>query len=154
MLLFYGSLQLIKSTNHHSRKKRNTPHVRRRKKSEMINPFLDGTVENMRSCQIQTLYIDFKDLGWNVNIYLTLFILEILLTHHFTGLDHCPGGLWRLLLQRGMQFPSKCSHECHQSCHCPDFGTFVGTEKGAETLLCANTFRCFTRPISFERREC
>ncbi|XP_039959233.1 protein 60A [Bactrocera neohumeralis] len=65
MIGFFRGPELIKSTNHHSRKKRNTPHVRRRKKSEMINPFLDGTVENMRSCQIQTLYIDFKDLGWN-----------------------------------------------------------------------------------------
>lgn len=35
----------------------------------MINPLLDGPSESVRSCQMQTLYIDFKDLGWRVSTF-------------------------------------------------------------------------------------
>ncbi|XP_037936720.1 protein 60A-like [Teleopsis dalmanni] len=65
MIGFFRGPELIKTAKTHSRKKRNTQHVRRRKKSEMVNPLFEGPVESMRSCQIQTLYIDFKDLGWH-----------------------------------------------------------------------------------------
>ena len=58
-------VQLIKTAKRHSRQKRNT-HQRRRKKSDIVNPLLDGSSESVRSCQMQTLYIDFKDLGWRV----------------------------------------------------------------------------------------
>lgn len=60
-------LQLIKTVKRHSRQKRNT-HPRRRKKTDIVNPLIDGPSESVRSCQMQTLYIDFKDLGWRVSI--------------------------------------------------------------------------------------
>lgn len=64
MIGFFRGPELIKPTKRHSRKKRSTQHTRRRKNTNPINPF-DGPNENMRSCQMQTLYIDFKDLGWH-----------------------------------------------------------------------------------------
>lgn len=53
----------------HSRQKRNT-HPRRRKKTDIVNPLIDGPSESVRSCQMQTLYIDFKDLGWRVSKFI------------------------------------------------------------------------------------
>ncbi|ALC42606.1 gbb [Drosophila busckii] len=68
MIGFFRGPELIKSTAAHGkqkRTKRNTDGLRKKKKSEPVNPFLENTVESTRSCQMQTLYIDFKDLGWH-----------------------------------------------------------------------------------------
>ncbi|XP_060654571.1 protein 60A [Drosophila nasuta] len=67
MIGFFRGPELIKSTAHSTQKrtKRSTLHQRKKKKSEMSNPFMENTMENTRSCQMQTLYIDFKDLGWH-----------------------------------------------------------------------------------------
>lgn len=47
-----------------NRSKRNAP-IKRRKKSEMRNPLLDQrSFDGHQSCQIQTLYVSFKDLKW------------------------------------------------------------------------------------------
>lgn len=46
------------------RPRRNVP-MRRRKKSELRNPLLEPrSVDTQKSCQIQTLYVSFKDLKW------------------------------------------------------------------------------------------
>ncbi|KAI8120292.1 Protein 60A [Lucilia cuprina] len=63
MIGFFRGPELIKTVKRHSRQKRNT-HPRRRKKTDIVNPLIDGPSESVRSCQMQTLYIDFKDLGW------------------------------------------------------------------------------------------
>ncbi|XP_058983216.1 protein 60A-like [Musca domestica] len=63
MVGFFRGPELIKQVKHHSRRKRDT-HTRRRKKSDIGNPLMDGPGEGSRSCQMQTLYIAFKDLGW------------------------------------------------------------------------------------------
>lgn len=53
-----------KHHHHHSRPKRQTGHPqRRRKKSDNRNPLLNPE-NNPKSCQIQTLYVSFKDLKW------------------------------------------------------------------------------------------
>ncbi|XP_073828314.1 protein 60A-like [Musca autumnalis] len=64
MVGFFRGPELIKQVKHHSRRKRETNHPRRRKKSDIGNPLMDGPTEGSRSCQMQTLYIAFKDLGW------------------------------------------------------------------------------------------
>uniref|UniRef100_A0A1A9ULC3 Protein 60A n=1 Tax=Glossina austeni TaxID=7395 RepID=A0A1A9ULC3_GLOAU len=64
MIGFFKGPDLIKSTQRHSRRKRNV-HSRRRKKSDMVNPLFDGPSDSIRSCQMQTLYINFRDLGWH-----------------------------------------------------------------------------------------
>ncbi|XP_001360218.3 protein 60A [Drosophila pseudoobscura] len=67
MIGFFRGPELIKTTSHssHHRSKRSTLHQRKKKKSVPVHPFLDVPIENTRSCQMQTLYIDFKDLGWH-----------------------------------------------------------------------------------------
>lgn len=68
MIGFFRGPELIKSTSHSSQKrtKRSTLHQRKKKKSAPYHPFFDNSnSENTRSCQMQTLYIDFKDLGWH-----------------------------------------------------------------------------------------
>ncbi|XP_020818014.1 protein 60A [Drosophila serrata] len=69
MIGFFRGPELIKATAHssHHRSKRSATHPRKRKKSVSMNtvPLLDAPMENTRSCQMQTLYIDFKDLGWH-----------------------------------------------------------------------------------------
>ena len=54
-----------KHHHHSSRSKRQTGHQqqRRRKKSDNRNPLLNPE-NNPKSCQIQTLYVSFKDLKW------------------------------------------------------------------------------------------
>ncbi|KAI8039533.1 protein 60A [Drosophila gunungcola] len=68
MIGFFRGPELIKATAHssHHRSKRSASHPRKRKKSVSPNnvPLLEP-LENTRSCQMQTLYIDFKDLGWH-----------------------------------------------------------------------------------------
>lgn len=55
---------MIKPTkDNHVRMKRNTSQ-RRKKKSENRNPLFHGGDHNPKSCQIQTLYVSFKDLKW------------------------------------------------------------------------------------------
>ncbi|XP_033153243.1 protein 60A [Drosophila mauritiana] len=68
MIGFFRGPELIKATAHssHHRSKRSASHPRKRKKSVSPNnvPLLEP-MESTRSCQMQTLYIDFKDLGWH-----------------------------------------------------------------------------------------
>ncbi|XP_055845986.1 protein 60A-like [Episyrphus balteatus] len=66
MIGFFRGPDLLKSTkNQSSRPKRDTGRVRRIRKSEMNNPLLDPHYgEGVKSCQLQTLYIAFKDLNW------------------------------------------------------------------------------------------
>lgn len=62
MVGFFKGSEIVAAPKH-SRTKRNAP--RRRKKSDMRNPLLEKRqAENTRNCQIQTLYIHFKDLKW------------------------------------------------------------------------------------------
>ena len=49
--------------HHHTRAKRQTNQQRRKKKSENKNPLIHPD-HNPKSCQIQTLYVSFKDLKW------------------------------------------------------------------------------------------
>lgn len=48
--------------HHHTRTKRQA-HQKRKKKTENRNPLIHGD-HNPKSCQIQTLYVSFKDLKW------------------------------------------------------------------------------------------
>ncbi|XP_017070410.1 protein 60A [Drosophila eugracilis] len=68
MIGFFRGPELIKASAHssHHRSKRSASHPRKRKKSVSPNsvPLLEP-MESTRSCQMQTLYIDFKDLGWH-----------------------------------------------------------------------------------------
>lgn len=50
--------------HHHTRTKRQTGGQKRKKKSENRNPLLHPVDHNPKSCQIQTLYVSFKDLKW------------------------------------------------------------------------------------------
>ncbi|KAH8272877.1 hypothetical protein KR018_006665 [Drosophila ironensis] len=69
MIGFFRGPELIKTTAHssHHRSKRSAGHQPKRKKSVSanMNPLQNVPMENTRSCQMQTLYIDFKDLGWH-----------------------------------------------------------------------------------------
>ena len=49
--------------HHHSRSKRQTQQ-KRKKKTENRNPLMHPSDHNPKSCQIQTLYVSFKDLKW------------------------------------------------------------------------------------------
>lgn len=49
--------------HHHSRSKRQAGHQKRKRKSDNRNPLLFSE-HNPKSCQIQTLYVSFKDLKW------------------------------------------------------------------------------------------
>jgi bone morphogenetic protein 7 len=53
----------VHKPHHHSRKKRQAVH-KRKNNSERNNPLLGGSDNNPKSCQIQTLYVSFKDLKW------------------------------------------------------------------------------------------
>lgn len=69
MIGYFKGQNIVKPVKHNSRTKRNVP--RRRKKSDMKNPLLEHRpIENHKSCQIQTLYVSFKDLNWQVRINL------------------------------------------------------------------------------------
>ncbi|XP_055909837.1 protein 60A-like [Eupeodes corollae] len=63
---FFRGPEVIKTTPRHTRRKRNVGQSRRSRKSEM-HPLLEQhhSGESMKSCQMQTLYIDFKDLEWH-----------------------------------------------------------------------------------------
>jgi bone morphogenetic protein 7 len=50
--------------HHHSRKKRHTQQKRKKARSENRNPLIHPGDHNPKSCQIQTLYVSFKDLKW------------------------------------------------------------------------------------------
>lgn len=70
MVGYFKGQNMVKPTkNSATRVKRNAPN-RRRKKSEVRNPLFDSprSSENHKSCQIQTLYVSFKDLNWQVII--------------------------------------------------------------------------------------
>lgn len=63
MVGYFNSPNMVKPVKHKSRSKRTA--VRRRKKSEMVNPLLEPKVhDNHRSCQIKQMYVSFKDLKW------------------------------------------------------------------------------------------
>lgn len=62
MIGYFKSPNMVRPIPHSSRVKRNTP--RRRKTSNMRNPLLEPRMEQHKSCQIQTLYVSFKDLKW------------------------------------------------------------------------------------------
>lgn len=64
---FKGQQMIHPHKRQHKRVKRNTQQRKRNKagKSENRNPLLhSSSPENHRSCQIQTLYVSFKDLKW------------------------------------------------------------------------------------------
>ncbi|KAG8291315.1 protein 60A [Homalodisca vitripennis] len=60
----------LKATSNTPKRTRKTREIRRRKKAENSetsysrNPFTDSSLWSTRSCQIQTLYVSFRDLGW------------------------------------------------------------------------------------------
>lgn len=60
---YFKSPNIVKPAQRVTRTKRNAP--RRRKKSEMRNPLIEPRyMDHHKSCQIQTLYVSFKDLKW------------------------------------------------------------------------------------------
>lgn len=62
MIGYFKGQTMVKPVKH-NRAKRSAP--RRRKKSDMRNPLLDHRPsDNHKSCQIQTLYVSFRDLNW------------------------------------------------------------------------------------------
>ncbi|KAG4079086.1 hypothetical protein HA402_001057 [Bradysia odoriphaga] len=62
MVGYFKGQNIVKPTRL-LRSKRNAS--KRRKKSEMRNPLIEHRLlENHKSCQIQTLYVSFKDLNW------------------------------------------------------------------------------------------
>lgn len=64
MVGYFKGQNIVKPTKL-LRSKRNAS--KRRKKSEMRNPLIEHRLlENHKSCQIQTLYVSFKDLNWQV----------------------------------------------------------------------------------------
>lgn len=66
MVGYFKGQDIIHPIKALARGKRNAPN-RRRKKSEMKNPLLEHrSLDNHKSCQIQTLYVSFKDLKWQV----------------------------------------------------------------------------------------
>lgn len=68
MVAFFKGQQMIQThKRQHTRVKRNAQRKRggggnKQGRSELRNPLMHG--ENHRSCQIQTLYVSFKDLKW------------------------------------------------------------------------------------------
>lgn len=70
MIGYFKGQSLIKPVQHSNRSKRNVQQQqqqqRRRKKSEVKNPFVEQKQSETphKSCQIQTLYVSFKDLKW------------------------------------------------------------------------------------------
>ncbi|KAH8233104.1 hypothetical protein KR026_004335 [Drosophila bipectinata] len=69
MIGFFRGPELIKTNAHssHHRSKRSATHQPKRKKSVStnMNPLQNVPIESTRSCQMHTLYIDFKDLLWH-----------------------------------------------------------------------------------------
>lgn len=53
-------------------------------------------------------------------------------------LDHRSRRLWRLLLQRRVQFPAERAHERHEPCHRADAGPSDAAAESAQAVLCAN----------------
>lgn len=69
MVGYFKGQDIVKPVKHiGTRVKRSAPN-KRKKKSEMRNPLLDQRPqESHKSCQIQTLYVSFKDLKWQVSL--------------------------------------------------------------------------------------
>lgn len=70
MVGYFKGPELVRLSNKKKskRSKRNAPN-KRRKKSELKNPLLETRqMDNYKSCQIQTLYVSFKDLNWQVSV--------------------------------------------------------------------------------------
>lgn len=106
MVGYFKGQNIVKPTRL-LRSKRNAS--KRRKKSEMRNPLIEHRLlENHKSCQIQTLYVSFKDLNWQVSPRRILYALALNYNEHShflknsKGLDHCTGWIWCFLLQRRM----------------------------------------------------
>lgn len=53
-----------KDNGHHNTRTKRQTQQKRKRKSEHRNPLLHPGDHNPRSCQIQTLYVSFKDLKW------------------------------------------------------------------------------------------
>lgn len=66
MVAFFKAPQQLRIKKHtHSRQKRNAQRKRNKGKSDYKNPLLyTPPSENHRSCQIQTMYVSFKELKW------------------------------------------------------------------------------------------
>lgn len=63
MIGYFKGQNFVKPVQHKSRTKRTA--VRRRKKSDMVNPLLEPRPnDHHRSCQIKQMYVSFKDLKW------------------------------------------------------------------------------------------
>lgn len=63
MIGYFNGQNIVKPVQHKSRTKRTA--VRRRKKSDMVNPLLEPRPnDHHRSCQIKQMYVSFKDLKW------------------------------------------------------------------------------------------
>lgn len=105
MIGYFKSQNMVKPIKH-NRSKRSAP--RRRKKSELRNPYLEHRPnDNHKSCQIQTLYVSFRDLNWQVIVIFYVYkYFEILSVIHeiciwifgFIGLDYCTRWIWSILL--------------------------------------------------------
>jgi hypothetical protein len=105
--------------HHHTRAKRQTNQQKRKRKSENRNPLTHPGDHNPKSCQIQTLYVSFKDLKWQDWIIapdgyggksFDIISVKIIFKFLFLSFLLC----WR------MQFSTQRSHECNKSCHCSD----------------------------------
>lgn len=63
MIGYFKGQNFVKPVMHKNRSKRSA--MNRRRKSEMVNPLLDSRInDHTKSCQIQQLYVSFKDLKW------------------------------------------------------------------------------------------
>lgn len=63
MIGYFKSQNMLKTVQHSNRIKRNVP--RRRPKSSRRNPYVEHRYTgHPKNCQIQTLYVSFKDLKW------------------------------------------------------------------------------------------
>lgn len=63
MIGYFKGQNFVKPISHKTRTKRSAMH--RRRKSEMINPLFEPRAnDHTKSCQIQQLYVSFKDLKW------------------------------------------------------------------------------------------
>lgn len=69
MVGFFKGQEIIQPTRHTRRIKRSPSKRSHRRKSENRHPLIDTRPNyDHKSCQIQTLYVSFKDLQWQVNI--------------------------------------------------------------------------------------
>lgn len=63
MIGYFKGQNFVRPVLHKNRSKRSAMH--RRRKSEMMNPLLEARAnDHSKSCQIQQLYVSFKDLKW------------------------------------------------------------------------------------------